>query len=182
MTWANLVTLVRLALIPFVVLLFLTGPGWLFFTLLGLVLLGDLVDGALARRHGQVTELGKILDPLADKLLFASLFAALAFENFLSWWAVVLLWLPHVGLLLGGLVLYRASRLIVAARLSGKVAATVLALGLVALLAEAQLSIKVPFATELVYLGIALSYLSGLDYLLNAWRLSRAQKSRKLGG
>lgn len=181
MTWANGVTLIRLALIPFVVLLFLKGPAWLFFLLLALVLLGDLVDGALARWQGQITDLGKALDPLTDKLLFASLFVVLAFEGYLSWGLVILLAIPQIALLAGGLVLYQGWRMVVAARWSGKMATVVLSLGLFLLLLRAKLftSWEIPYEIEikLIYAGIFLSYASGVDYLLNAMRLFRSRAS-----
>lgn len=179
MTWANGVTLIRLALIPFVVLLFLKGPSWLFFLLLALVLLSDLVDGALARWQGQITDLGKALDPLVDKMLFASLFVVLAFEGKLWWGLVILLAIPQFALLAGGLVLYQGWRMVVAARWSGKLATVVLSLGLFLLLLRAKLSWEIPYEIEikLIYAGILLSYVSGVDYLLNAMRLFRRRAS-----
>ena len=179
MTWANGVTLMRLALIPFVVLLFLKGPSWLFFLLLALVLLGDLVDGALARWQGQITDLGKALDPLVDKMLFASLFVVLALAGKLSWNLVILLGIPQIALLAGGLVLYQGWRMVVAARWSGKLATVVLSLGLFLLLLKAKLFWDIPYEIEikLIDVGIFLSYVSGVDYLLNALRLFRRRAS-----
>ncbi len=69
----NLISLVRLALIPCFIWTYLHGqPGWT----VGLVIfsgLTDILDGYIARRFNQVTELGKVLDPLADKLTQISL-------------------------------------------------------------------------------------------------------------
>jgi CDP-diacylglycerol--glycerol-3-phosphate 3-phosphatidyltransferase len=174
MTWANAVTLARLALTPLLIFAFLSGPAWLFFALFVLIMLGDLLDGALARWQGQITELGKALDPLVDKILFASLFIALAIKEFIAWEIVILIAIPQIALLIGGAVLFQRWKLIVGARWSGKIATLVLALGLLALLIRAKLEIEeLTWAYEIIYVGIFLSYAAGLDYLLNALRLVR---------
>jgi phosphatidylglycerophosphate synthase len=175
MTWANGVTLVRIGLIPVIVFYLNAEPAWLFFLLLALVLIGDLLDGALARWQGQITELGKALDPLADKLLFAALFIALAARGDLSAWAVLLWAIPQLGLLIGGAALFHGWKQVVAARWSGKLATIVLSIGLLALLIEARLSIDLPLAREITFVGIFLSYLAGVDYWRNALRLVRQQ-------
>ena len=89
-TWPNLVTLVRLALLPvFVVLAFNTdhraASAWL------LALLGatDWVDGFLARRFNQVSNVGKILDPVADRLLVSTSVISVAMLGAVPWWFAV---------------------------------------------------------------------------------------------
>jgi phosphatidylglycerophosphate synthase len=173
MTWANAVTLARLGLIPALIFCFLAGPDWLFFLLFALILLGDALDGALARWQEQITDLGKALDPLTDKLFFGSLFVVLAVKGDLSWGIVIFLAIPQIALLAGGIVLHRVWKLVVAARWSGKIATTILSLGLLGLLMHSKLELTIPYAYELTYSGIFLSYVAGVDYLMNALRLVR---------
>ncbi len=136
-------------------------------------MIGDFLDGALARWQGQITDLGKALDPLVDKVLFAALFVALALKEFISWSTVLLIAIPQLALLIGGALLFQRWKLVVGARWSGKLATLVLALGLLALLLRAKLELEIPLADEVMYAGIFLSYVAGLDYLLNALRLMR---------
>ena len=86
-TWPNLVTAVRLALLPvFLWLLFGTGHRALAAWLLAVLGGTDWVDGYLARRFGQVSELGKILDPVADRLLVITGLIAVAQAHGAPWW------------------------------------------------------------------------------------------------
>ena len=69
MTLANKVTLLRIALIPLCLIFLLAGFYGLAAVILLLLSLSDAIDGYIARKYNQVSELGKMLDPLADKIL-----------------------------------------------------------------------------------------------------------------
>ena len=86
-TWANLVTLVRLALIPvFLWLLFGTGHRALAAWLLGALGATDWIDGYLARRLGQVSAVGKVIDPVADRILVMAGLLGVAAAGGVPWW------------------------------------------------------------------------------------------------
>lgn len=77
MIWTipNFLTLFRILVIPVLIALFFIQAPWAVWTTLGLYILGaltDYIDGALARRTNQVSEFGKLLDPIADKIFVAS--------------------------------------------------------------------------------------------------------------
>lgn len=89
MTIPNMITLLRLLLVPAVILALLTGRmGW---ALAGFVVAGasDAVDGFIARKFNQRSELGAYLDPMADKLLLVSVFVVLGYMGELPLWLVV---------------------------------------------------------------------------------------------
>lgn len=86
-TWANLVTAIRLALIPvFLWLLFGTGHRALAAWLLGALGATDWVDGYLARRLHQVSAVGKVIDPVADRILVIVGLLAVAAAGGVPWW------------------------------------------------------------------------------------------------
>ncbi len=86
-TWANLVTIVRLGLIPvFFWLLFATGHRALAAWLLGVLGATDWIDGYLARALHQVSNVGKILDPVADRVLVISGLLGVAAAGGVPWW------------------------------------------------------------------------------------------------
>jgi CDP-diacylglycerol--glycerol-3-phosphate 3-phosphatidyltransferase len=76
MNIANKLTLLRIALIPIFIVLFYIDKGYWNYYIAALVFIAaaltDLFDGALARKHSMVTNFGKLMDPIADKLLVCS--------------------------------------------------------------------------------------------------------------
>jgi CDP-diacylglycerol--glycerol-3-phosphate 3-phosphatidyltransferase len=94
MNLANLLTLLRLAALPFLVAVFYLGGAYRFELTAALFLLAaatDLVDGYVARRREQVTNLGKLLDPVADKLLITTAVLLLVEAGRLWAWLAILL-------------------------------------------------------------------------------------------
>lgn len=95
MNLPNAITLARIFLVPFVVAVLLTTriPNWEIWGVsifLGAALT-DLLDGHLARRRGQVTTLGRLLDPIADKLLISSALISLVQLGLAPAWMVVVI-------------------------------------------------------------------------------------------
>lgn len=90
----NAITVSRILLIPVFVLFFLEPTPYrsiVAAAVFGLAALTDAVDGYVARRWGQVTKLGKLLDPIADKLLvLTALFLLVDFDRVAAWVAIVL--------------------------------------------------------------------------------------------
>jgi cardiolipin synthase (CMP-forming) len=90
MTWPNVITLGRFLLVPVFIFAMLQGAtGWAFVVFL-VAGVSDAFDGYLARRFGQVSELGAYLDPLADKLLLISGFVTLGYVGAVPDWLVLL--------------------------------------------------------------------------------------------
>jgi len=105
-TWnaANLITIGRILLVPvFLWLLALDGQSggplrWLATLLFVLAIATDSVDGRLARGRDLVTDLGKILDPIADKALTGAALVALSVLGELPWWVTILILVREIGI------------------------------------------------------------------------------------
>ncbi|PZF53849.1 CDP-alcohol phosphatidyltransferase family protein [Curtobacterium sp. MCSS17_008] len=90
-TWPNLITLVRFLLIPVFIGFVVSGhPGWALVTLVVLGL-SDWADGFIARRFDQGSELGKALDPVADRLAIIAIVLSLVLVGLLPWPSVAII-------------------------------------------------------------------------------------------
>lgn len=108
-TVPNLISLGRLCCLPwFVWLVFGAGDRWGAALLLGVLGATDWVDGFIARRFDQVSELGKILDPTADRLLLLVALVALIIDGSLPLWIAVLALVREGGVAVAALVLAAA--------------------------------------------------------------------------
>ena len=168
-TVPNAVTLVRLLLMPVCAYLLATGRyGW-GIALTAVVGSTDWVDGWLARRTGQVSRLGQLLDPLADRLLIASVAIALVVREVVPWQAAVLLVARDLVLLCGWPVLKRRGIEPPDVVFLGKAATMVLLFALPVLTLGAT-DVVVADAARVVGLlllwaGVVLYYLAGAVYV-----------------
>ena len=123
LTIPNLISSLRIALIPVFVVLIVhpdtTRAGLVLFVV---VVATDWIDGALARATGQVSDLGKVLDPVADRLAIAAGLIALVVADAFPLWAALLILVRDVAVLIAGLVLLSTRRARIEVRYLGKVA------------------------------------------------------------
>ena len=169
-TLPNALSLMRLLfLIPILYLLRRPDPasdGWAF-VLLIVAGVSDLLDGFLARARGEVSPSGKIVDPLADKILVGGLILYLAVWRDFPLWLVALVLIRDLGLLLGAALFLRRDRVVFAADWSGKLTTFFLLCLIVVHILEWR-SWYAPL-TVLATVALALSYFSygrrGLSFL-----------------
>lgn len=105
MNLPNLITLLRIAAVPFTVWLILEGQLVVAFWLFVMAGVSDALDGFIAKRFNMETELGKYLDPLADKLLLVSIYVTLGFEGHIVNWLVILVVFRDI-FIVGGALLF----------------------------------------------------------------------------
>jgi nicotinamide-nucleotide amidase len=165
----NALTLARLASIPVLMALLLVdfpGHDQAAAALFVIASLTDTADGQLARRRGQVTELGKFLDPFVDKLFILSVLIVLVQERELSAWIVVVIFGRELLITVLRSVSASQGR-VIAATPWGKTK-TVTQIGAVLLLVlERPYPIFVPAAEVGIAIAVVFTVISGIDYL---WR------------
>jgi CDP-diacylglycerol---glycerol-3-phosphate 3-phosphatidyltransferase len=168
----NALTLLRIFLVPVLVVVLLTRAGggpFLGIGIFGVAVLTDYLDGYFARRRNQVTRLGILLDPIADKLLTAAAFLSLVEMDAVPAWMVMII----VGreFAVTGLRNIAAGRgvLIPASGLGkGKMVAQVVCIFLL-LLARAYPVLEAP-AIVALWLVVLLALVSGFDYFRRYFR------------
>lgn len=122
-TIPNALSFARVLLIPaFVWLIVDRDTTFAGLVLFGVVISTDWVDGYVARRIGQVSELGKVLDPTADRLAMAAGLVALVVRDAFPLWAALLILVRDGVTLMAGLVLLLARRVRINVRFIGKLA------------------------------------------------------------
>jgi cardiolipin synthase (CMP-forming) len=123
LTIPNVISSLRIALIPvFVALIVEPDTRRAGLVLFVIVVATDWVDGALARATGQVSDLGKVLDPVADRLAIAAGLIALVVVDAFPLWAALLILVRDLAVLIAGLVLLSKRRARIEVRHIGKVA------------------------------------------------------------
>ena len=171
MTTASKITLVRVAFIPlYMVFMYLSGgqPGlwlWAAFGLFVLASLTDFLDGYIARKYHQVSDFGKFLDPLADKLLTVA-----AMLMFCQWgqmpaWALMVILTREFGVT--GLRLVAVGKgTVIAAGWSGKVKTACSMVGLCAMMVFPHVAWLCWGVTIMI---VATTVYSGVEYFVQNW-------------
>ncbi len=104
-TVPNALSTLRILLVPVFLVLVLVGEDLAAFVIIVVSSLSDFLDGIIARRFGQITKLGQLLDPAADRLFIFAAVIALAVREVVPWWVVVVIVGRDVFLAVLGLVL-----------------------------------------------------------------------------
>lgn len=176
-TLANLLSLVRLILLPFVILcLFANEPRYDLFALILLLIAGitDFFDGIAARVRNEVSQLGKIIDPVADKLFIGSLGLILVFLRGLPAWYVAIFIVRDFLILTIAYVLFLNRDIVLTSNWLGKSTTAVLLLTLVVFTMRWE-TVGMP----LVYLGTVMVLASGVIYARNFIHLMSSMRSTK---
>ena len=102
----NILTIIRFLLIPFILFYIFTGNyllAFIFFTISGLT---DIADGFIARKFNLISNFGKLMDPLADKLTQISTLASLVITHIIPIWILVIVLLKEFIMIVGASFLY----------------------------------------------------------------------------
>ncbi len=172
MTLASKITLIRVAFIPvYLVLMYLSGGqpnGWMWASLGVFVLasLTDYIDGQIARRCHQVSDFGKFLDPLADKLLTVAALCMFCEWGRVPAWALMIVLTREFAVT--GLRLVAAGKGdVIAAGWSGKVKTAASMIGLCVLMAFPTIDWLCWLVTGII---VVTTVYSGVEYFVRHWK------------
>lgn len=172
----NSLTILRILMVPIYVILFLeptASRSIAAAVVFGLAALTDLLDGYLARRRGQVTQVGQLLDPIADKFLVISgLILLVQFQRIEAWIAIAFI-VRDLGIT--GIRAIAASKgLIIAAGQFGKYKVVLQIIGIILLTLEGALVLPFvdfhPLGTGLLYFALMFSLVSAGQYVWEFWQ------------
>jgi CDP-diacylglycerol--glycerol-3-phosphate 3-phosphatidyltransferase len=175
----NVLTLVRIMLVPVLVVALLdeTPNGDTIAAIVfAIAALTDGLDGYIARSREAITTFGKVMDPIADKLLIAAaLISLVSLDRVAAWVAMVII--AREFAVSGLRVAAGQQGVVIPASLLGK-AKTILQVAMVMALIAADSGD--PWVQVLVYLAVAMTVISGADYFLNVRRRIEQSRRRRL--
>ncbi|ARD41458.1 CDP-diacylglycerol--glycerol-3-phosphate 3-phosphatidyltransferase [Actinomyces gaoshouyii] len=187
---ANALTVLRIILVPvFVWLMLRPGDAMRLAAALVFVVAAatDRLDGQLARSRNLITSFGKIADPIADKALTLSAFILLSAAGRLWWWVTALIVARELGITVMRFAMLR--RAVMAASRGGKIKTVLQILALVGLLLPWHAVLPATLATALLRVSYALvaaalvvTVATGIDYVLQAIRISREKSAAGAAG
>ncbi len=173
---ANLFTVIRLLLVPFIVHEILGGNAFLALALFAAAAVTDILDGAAARNLNMTTQSGAYLDPVADKLLLSSVFLALAAAGTVPWWLVAIVLGRDIYILLAVAVFLSLTRVRkFPPSIWGKLSTFVQILTVVAWMGRnwLQVSFLQSVGTAMIWICAACTIWSGAHYTWRGIRLAR---------
>lgn len=185
-TIPNFLSLFRLLLIPVYIIIYLNAEEITDYYIAGGILavscLTDLVDGQIARRFNMISTVGKVLDPLADKLTQLALILCLATKYKYLWFVVGLFFVKELfQLIAGGCRLLRKGMMLKGALISGKISTTVLFISLIILVlfpGISETAANIIILVDGIFLSIAFAeYL--ITYIARASKFQAVDIKRK---
>jgi CDP-diacylglycerol--glycerol-3-phosphate 3-phosphatidyltransferase len=192
MNLPNKITLFRVCMIPVFLVVYMAKPFgetaslWLALVIFAVASISDAVDGKLARRYGLVTNFGKLMDPLADKLLVCAAVVAFVASGTIPGWAGVI-FISREFFVSGLRQLALEQNAVLAASVGGKIKTVMQMILIHTILVPIPAFIYEPFPIIfpirdilvwiLLILSIIASILSGLDYGYKNWGLLHYKNS-----
>ena len=175
MNLPNKLTVLRVIMVPFFVFFMLTDVGgaankWIALAIFVIASLTDMLDGKIARKYNLVTNFGKFMDPLADKLLVCSALIALVDLNKIAAWVVIII-IAREFIISGFRLVASDNGVVIAASYWGKFKTNFQMLMIIYLVVDLQFAYANVVGMVLVYVALALTVISLVDYIAKNYKV-----------
>ena len=161
LTIPNALTLVRFLLVGVMAYLFLQDePVWAMAVYLAAAAT-DLIDGYIARKFNQISNLGKVMDPIADKLMTVTALVCMFLQQYLTTTVLIVVIAKEALMIVGGVLIYFVFKKVVYANLYGKIAAAAYFLAIMLLFLHNYVA---PYDAYFMYLAVAMNVVSMFQY------------------
>ena len=159
----NFLTVLRFFLIPFTVYYLVNDQFILAIIFLTLSGLTDVLDGAIARKFNFITNFGKLIDPLADKITQLSLLGTLVVKNIIPLWILVVVLIKEAAMVAGASFLY-GQELVVSSKWYGKASTVLFYLAIVLSMIFRDLEIQTSIDLIIYYIAVTMTIFSLVMY------------------
>jgi cardiolipin synthase len=166
----NLLTVCRFFLIPLYLFVFAAGHIKTAFLILLVAGFTDVLDGYIARSRKLVTQLGSMLDPLADKSMMIAVILSLVFSGMISWAAAIAIFLRDVGMIIGSAIFHFRGKQTVPANVMGKLTTVLYYIAIL------LITFELPFANVYLWFVIAVSFITSIIYIYQFNSLNKRKR------
>lgn len=176
----NILSFIRLALCPVFVWTFFNSSPINAFWIFTIASLLDIIDGFIARKFNAITNLGKILDPVADKILQLCAVICFTIKELIPFFVVIVLGLKELTMLIGGGIISKKKRNMVYSNTFGKIASFITSFTLCSIFFTAENGFLAPYKNLVdvaLYLAVTLSVISMVQYGLIALSKKEPEES-----
>ena len=163
----NILTIIRFLMIPIIIFSVINGDYLVAFILFTISGITDIADGFIARKFNLISNFGKLMDPLADKLTQVSMLAILVLQNIIPIWILVIVVLKEFIMVCGASFLY-GKDVVVYSKWYGNLATVLFYIAIVSSLLIAEFNVTNSFANfdmYLYYLALVTTIFSLIMYI-----------------
>lgn len=162
----NILTIIRFIFIPFIFTSVVNNDYLVALIIFTISAITDILDGYIARKYNYITDLGKLIDPLADKLTQVSLLLSLSILKILPWWIFAIVFIKECVMVISASLLYKRKDVVVYSKWYGKLATVLFYLAIVVSLIVNQFHVQMLFRIDLYlyYLAILSTIFSLIMY------------------
>ena len=160
----NYLTIVRIIFVPIIFSLILTENylfAIIFFTISSLT---DIADGIIARKYNLITEWGKLMDPLADKLTQINTLTALSIKGIIPFWILIVVTVKEISMICGAFFLYKEKIVTVNSKWYGKTATVIFYIAIVLSLLSWKFTVLAELKMYFYYLALGMTVFAGIMY------------------
>ncbi len=165
MNLPNKLTLARICAVPVFVLLYMKQFFFAAFVVFILASLTDMLDGKIARKYNLITNFGKIMDPLADKILVYSAFCLMIADGSVPAWMLILILLREFAVS-GMRTVAAANGIVIAAGMSGKIKTVLQMIAVPLLILRSYHPALQTLATVFLWASMVMTVYSGIEYIV----------------
>ena len=164
MNLPNILTIIRFIIVPFMAYFLINENFTIAILLYVLASATDVLDGFIARKFNQITDLGKFLDPLADKLLQFSALVGLWIVNLIPLWIVIIFFIKEISMGLGAIKLLK-KHVIIQSKWFGKLSTIFFFLAIIASMLSTKITILANYIIPLFILALMSLLFAFIMYL-----------------
>lgn len=160
----NYLTILRLIFVPIIFTLILKEQYWAAFIFFLIANFTDVLDGRIARKYNLITDWGKLMDPLADKITQISTIYALIIKGIIPFWILVVITLKELTMIIVAFTLYKKNIVTVHSKWYGKAATILLFVAIVFSLLSKTFNELSNITIYLFYIAIGMTLFAGIMY------------------